>query len=249
MSLFKRKREQPVPDKKQGDDIFSEATSWADDIYASHTAKIAHYQFITLGLVVVSVSLAVAIASMMPLQKIQLVLAHQSNDGVTWVDAPESVQAKPTEAQTESEMVNYVTNRESYSAFSYDYQYRLINLMSSTDVARQYRDEQSPSNPDSPISLLHNEGTRTAHIEDVVFIDNINRNQNTTKHDTSHQNLAQVNFTLTTKNKNTSTSTPYTALISWSYRGTPDNPEAKWQNWDGFMVTEYKITQRSLDQN
>ncbi|NNM58288.1 MAG: type IV secretion system protein [Legionellales bacterium] len=248
MSLFKKRGGQPVTAIQKDEKIFSEATSWADDIHASHTAKIAHYQLVTLGLVVVSVSLAIAIASMMPLQKIQLVVAHQSSDGVMWLDAPSSVQAKPTEAQTESEIVNYVTNRESYSAFSYDYQYKLINLMSSNEIAKQYRSEQSPSNPISPIELLHDEGTRTAHVEDVMFIDNINLNQNTTKHETDHQNLAQVNFTLTTKNKNSSTTTPYTALISWSYRGTPDDPQAKWQNWDGFTVTKYKITQRSLDE-
>lgn len=251
MSLFDKvfKKKEVIKAPVKSDDVFVEATSWADDLYASQTAKITQYQLMTFALLIVSVLLAIAIAVMMPLQKIQLVVAHQSNNGVMWVDPPSTVQAEPAQAQTESELVTYVTNRESYGAFSYDYQYKLINLMSSDDVSNQYRDEQAANNASSPIALLGETGTRTVHVEDVVFIDNENLNQSKTTNETNHANLAQVDFTVTTKDKNGSISTPYTALISWSYRGTPDDPAAKWQDWDGFTVTEYKITQRSLDNN
>lgn len=241
---MKRFLKQTNNTKERGDE-FIPAQSWSDDVLSITLARANQFKLASGALLLLCLGLGSAIAVLVPLQKTQLVVVHQSNNGVVWVDAPNSLQALPTQVQTESEIVNYVTKRESYSAFSYDYQYRLIHLLSSEAVAKIYRATQDANNPASPIAQLGQDGTQTAQVEDVIFLDNDNLNSTKDKK-THHTNLAQVDFTLTTKQKSQSTTTPYTALLSWTYRGTPDNPQAKWQNWDGFTVTQYQLTQHNV---
>lgn len=237
----------PKLDPAYSADLFSQASSWADDLLASQISKASHYKWASLLLLILSLCLGLAIMVMVPLQKTQLVVVHQPNNGVVWVDPPSTLQAAPSQSQTESEIVNYVTNRESYSAFSYDYQYKLINLLSSNEVAKTYRAMQDALNPISPIARLGQEGTQAAQVEEVVFLDNEALNNENNKHE-NHSNLAQVNFMLTTQQKGQITHAPFTALVSWVYRGTPDDVQAKWQDWDGFTVTHYALTQRNVNQ-
>lgn len=227
---------------------FTQAASWADDIYTAAISRANRYKIAFIISLIAVGLLALSIAAMMPLEKTELVVVHQSDDGVVWVEPEKQTYAPTNRAQTESELVNYVINRESYSAYSFHAQYSLINVMSNDTIAKEYDEEQSAHNRDSPINTLTNKAEKIVHIDNVVFLDNINLNsENGNK--ISHQNLAQVNFTVIVKDTNgvIESTIPLTALISWTYRGIPKNPDIRWQNWNGFTVTHYSLQQRNQE--
>ncbi len=224
--------------------LFETARSWADDIYSSQVAKAHVFQLASVGLLVLCMILSLGIVFLLPLKKTELVVVHKSHNGVVWVEPPDSLQS-PSTALLESEIVNYIINRESYSAFSFDTQYETVNLMSSESIAKVYRRGQDALNETSPIHELGEDGMKTVQIDNVVFLDNesLNKKDEAKK---KHENRAQVNFEVTTDEGNRITVTPYTALLSWTYRGTPSDPIAKWKNWDGFTITHYVVTQRNI---
>lgn len=225
---------------------FSQANTWADDLYTTTISRLYRYKLAFYCSFAAISLLALAIGMMMPLEKTDVIVVHQSDNGVVWVEPAKQPYAPQNRAQVESELINYVTNRESYSQYSFHTQYALINIMSAPPIAREYDQLQSSSNSQSPINLLGNNAEKIVHVDNVVFLDKVNLTAKNASNNSS--NLAQVNFTVMVKNNNgiSETPLPFTALISWNYRGTPDNPEIRWENWDGFTVTHYAVQQRNI---
>ncbi len=228
-------------------DYFVQARSWADDIYTEVIASRNRYRFALFWSVGLITCLLILLMMLIPLEHTELIVVHHSEAGTVWVEPLHQSYAPKNKAQIESEIVRYVNNRESYSAISYDEQYSLVNLMSDRSVSKQYIVSQSIGNKNSDINRLGNRGTRVVHVENVIFLDKRSLNKSKYKRG-MHHNLAQINFVVRTHDRLTGKTSkqPLVALISWTYHGTPKNPETKWRNWDGCTVTHYSIEQRNV---
>lgn len=225
---------------------FQLAKNWADDYYASAVASRNRWKYLCLFVAIpLCAIMLLSVLVLVPMQHLEPLLIHQYENGLVTIEPVKQVSAPTNRAQIESEIVRYIVNRESYSGASYHEQYALVNLLSSHKVAEQYRRVQDVSNKQSPIVRLRNHGYRKVHIESIIFLDNISRN-NDQNH--SHHNLAQVDFTITEDEQQNGREThlPVTALVSWGYRKVSNNPEARWRDWDGFTVTEYQLHQRNV---
>jgi type IV secretion system protein VirB8 len=238
---------QKQPNKNnQNQNYFQQAQSWADDYYTLAIASRNRYRWAFLSCSVLCMSLALAITTLVPLQHLQPLLINHYPDGRVSVQPLNQHNAPIHSAQVQSDLVRYVINRESFDASSYPEQFELVNLMSANEVAKQYEQSQDSSNTRSPINALGSEGIRKVHVDSVVFLDKANLNP-PKAHRPTHRNLAQIDFTLTDiKDGLTSAPVPLTALVSWTYRGTPDNPDALWQNPFGFTVTRFDVEQRNV---
>jgi len=229
---------------------FQLAGSWADDIYTRTVLSRNRWRATSLYVLVpLSFLLLVCLSFLIPAQHLEPLLVNHYPHGYVTV-TPTTTPATPrNQAQIESDIVRYVNNRLSYSAYTYEEQYSLVNLLSSHSVAQQYEQSQSSHNKKAPINTLGTQGFRTVHIDSVLFLDNINLN-NAEKQIKGHQNVAQIDFTITdhpSRDRQPVTTT-LTALISWAYRGTPANPENAWRNWDGFSVTHFVVQPRNVEQ-
>lgn len=227
---------------------FTQARSWADDIYTAAIISRNRYQmafFAAMGLVALSM---LALIVLIPLQHTELLLVNHYPDGRVLVEPIHQPYTPSNPSQVESELIHYVVNRESFAESSYKEQYSLINLLSNNDVSQQYRDTQSSNNPDSPINRLKRDGLRTVHVESVIFLDSVLKNKDKPLSQQTHTNLAEVNFTVSDQIKNSTLIKTHalTVLISWTYRGIPKDPGDRWRNWNGFTVTRYSVEQRNL---
>ncbi len=232
---------------KNTHDYFSRAQSWSDDFYATAVASRNRWRAMSLfGLAPLLGLSLISIVLLIPNQHLEpLLINHYPDNVVTVMPATQPV-IPMSMAEVQSDIVRYVINRESYSAFSYQTQYELIMLLSSDSVADDYANQQASSNPNAPINVLKSKGVQTAQVTSVLFLDSVDKNE-PAKHITHHQNLAQVNFTVTTTFSNgVAQTTPYTALVSWVYNGTPADPTEAWQNWNGFRVTQFQVEQRQV---
>lgn len=237
----------PKPQQKELPDYFQQAKSWADDYYTSMVASRNRYRVAFFSAMGLSILLALSVATLVPTQRLIPMAVTQFADGDVTVTPLTNPHPPMNQAQTESDIVRYLVNRESFSADSYDVQYRLVMLLSSEHVANEYAHEQSVSNPASPINTLGRKATKLVHVESILFLDKADLPHQPGEK-APHSNLAQVNFTVTIRQRASGQhkTIPLTALVSWAYQGIPNDPDKLWQNWDGFHITRYQLQQRSV---
>lgn len=224
---------------------FTQARSWADDIYTAAIISRNRYQiafFAAMGLATLAI---VAIIMLIPLQHIEPLLVNHYPSGNVLVQPMHAPYIPTNSSQMKSELVKYVVNRESYSDSSYGEQYSLINILSNNEVAKEYREIQSANNTESPINRLGQAGLRSVHVEDVILNSDLG-NKDKLPSQQTHAHLATVNFTVTEEVNGIKTIKPYAVIIAWEY-GTPsDDPGERWRNWNGFTVTRYSVEQRNV---
>lgn len=244
---------------KAPDDYFVTAKSWADEFYTSAIASRNKWRALSIFILTpIIFLLLICMTFLIPSQHIEPLMINHYADGETIVTPIKQHYEPKDSAEVESDIARYIRFRESYSANTYDYSYRLIHLMSSQSVYGDYQELQNSDNKNSPINLLGKSGYETVKIESIVFLDNedknIHNNRNVKNKHTNknlndlHKNLAQVDFVVITHNNQNSTTTskPLAALISWGYRGISNDPNDRWMDWNGFTVTHYQVTNRNV---
>jgi len=187
---------------------------------------------------VLSISLCVTAMN----QQTKLVVVHRNASGFTYVTMEEQHHAPTaTRQEVESDIVRYVTSREGYHPATYSIQSSITSLLSNNRVDAEYSLSQSKDHPEAPVHLLKNKGYRKVSVQSILFLDNESENEPDKK--PTHNNLVQVNFEISDYlfGQDQHIDTPYTALISWKYRGASSDPEKAWENWNGFSVTSYQV--------
>jgi type IV secretion system protein VirB8 len=240
-----KKKKCSAKKKIKKDDYFTRAQSWADDLQIAILASRNQYRlafYCSLGVIGF---LALAISTLVPVQHIEPFLVHHYENGNIFIERMHQTIAPENRAETEADLVRYVITRESYSAKSYEHSYELTTLMSTHNVSESYMDAQSKNKKTSFVRLLGSDGERIVKVVSVDFIDKASLND-PSKGIHYHRNLADINFLVKEKSPNSdaTTSVPYTATISWKYEGIPANPAIRWEDWNGFVVTEYQLKQR-----
>ena len=230
------------------ENYFEEAHSWFHEQFESEKVKVTRL-LIALGFVSVFALLAlVADILLLPLKTwVPMIIHTNAVTGEAWVQRPsEKTYVPETEAQVQSDLVRYVTQRESYMSADINQRYKTVLLLSHPSVAKQYSDEQANSNKSAPVNVLGKEGIRTISIEDIVFLDKAGVDE--VRHfNTPSRNLAKVDFVVTTEDEQHQISKAYwVATMSWQYKGEPTNKEAAWDNWNGFQVTSYRADLRNI---
>lgn len=224
--------------KQRIDNYFDEATRWSDDMFVELIASRNRYRFVFIWSLFIISLMAVAMLFLFPLKSTELLMVHHADDGVTWNELIGNKKPNLEREEIEADIVRYVINRESYDVYNYEHQFSLVNLLSSSRVAKQYQSLQQTENSSAPVNIFNTKFTRSVHIQNIIFLRNDPRDP-----------LAQVNFTVNDRNNITGLTKRKSqlALVSWRYHGAPKEPSARWNNWDGFEVTHYTLQQRYLD--
>lgn len=232
--------------KRVEQNYFTKAKLWADDIYGGLEESRNRYKIAFLSAMVLNVLGLFAIASLAKIQTLVPLIVHHYDNGIVTVEQLDNKNAPVNQVQVESDIVRYITNRESFDLGSYRYQYDLISLLSNNAVGLEYTKEQDKSAKTSPLNVLGAQYRREVHVYSVNFLDNLVFNENEVLK--NHQNLAEVVFTLidTDKSNGRKIEKHYNALISWEYTKVSNSPEIRWKNWDGFLVTRYNKQIRNV---
>lgn len=226
---------------------FKAGEDWFTDRYRSVKLQANRWFTAFLGAAVIIALMTIAIIVLLPLKTLIPVVVHQNTTtGEVWVDHPATPYVPATDAQTQADIVHYITARESYTAADINQRFHQVMLLSSNAVAKQYSDEQSNSNKDAPVNTLGAQGLSTVHIEDIVFIDKAGTQEIRHFHQRA-ENLAKVDFTTTTTDATGNKKTmAWVATIGWVYKGLPQSQRDAWDNWNGFTVTTYRKDPRNV---
>ena len=227
-------------------DYFSKAASWADDTFGALEQSRNRYQLAFVLAMGVNVVALMAVCALANMQTLVPMMVHHYDHGVTTVEPLTHTNAPLNKAQIESDLAHYLTHRESYDISSYRTQFDLVSLLSSETVATEYAREQDRNVKDSPIQTLGATHMRDVHIYSINFLDNVSKNADVGEK--NHQNLAEIVFSLTDTDKASGLKAErhYNALVSWTYATPSTNPDVRWKNWDGFLVTRYTRQLRNV---
>lgn len=225
-------------------DYFKSAECWHYDRYESQLVQANRWLLAFWLQVGVSLLLVIALVLLLPLKTlVPLVIRQNTQTHEVFVDKVDS-HTLPNQNQIESDLVRYVILRETYSSTDFALRYKQVLLETNKACALEYQKSQANSSLESPVTLYGVDGSRTIHVEDVVFLGNKNRSS---KENENVSNLAKVDFISTETMHNQTVKKYWVATIAWDYRGTPQDKEAAWHNWNGFTVTYYRVDQRSVE--
>lgn len=228
---------------------FKTAKSWADDRFTALFVSRHRYQVAFWGMTGLSGLLALCIAVLVPTQHTELVVVHAGPSGYTWLSTTTPREVAPLRwARTQAEIAHYIQLRESYDPLLYAYQTREVKLFSTPDVQAQYAWSQSNTRTSAPINVLGAKGYRTVVVNNVLRLDSSTKS--TAARD-KHVNLAQADYVVIDHvwGQHQTIKTPYTALVSWQYRGVPRDPSAMLNDWDGFTITKFVVQPINVGQS
>lgn len=230
--------------KKQ--DYFTQAKSWADDVYSNAIQSKNRYKAAFLSSMALNVVTALAVVMLAGMQTLEPIIVHHYDNGVTTVEPLTNENAPLNRAQVESDIIRYITNRESFDLSSYKSQYDLVTLLSDPSVASLYAKSQDRRDKEAPINQLGATHFREVHVYSINFLDNLIFNE--TEGNARHHNLAEVVFSLIDVDKATGQrqEKQFNAMIAWVYKNPSMSPEIRWKNWDGFLVTRYNKQIRNI---
>lgn len=225
-------------------DYFNSAQAWHYDRYESQLIQANRWLLAFWLQTGISILFAIALVLLLPLKTlVPLVIRQNTQTHEVFVDKVDAHQVL-NQNQIESDLVHYVILRETYSSVDLALRYKQVLLETSKNAASEYQKSQANTSPESPVNIYGADGNRTIHVEDVVFLSSKNAKVNEKE---NNHNLAKIDFTSAETIHSQTIKKYWVATISWEYRGTPQDKEAAWHNWNGFTVTYYRVDQRSVE--
>lgn len=226
---------QPVSMVNEQPDVssYGQANRWYEDVYTSIELSRNRYRVLSVFFACLLLGQVALMLCLFPLQRLVPLMIDHYPDGRVDVK-PINHALTMTQSMINSDIVRYVVNRESFESHAFSSQYELVNALSSQNVARTYRQQQSSHNPASPIRQLKRNAYRDVYIDSVVILD-------------MKKHLAQVNFVINDHvDQRVSASFAKTALVRWQYRKPAQDPAIRWLNWNGFSVEQYQVEPRHV---
>lgn len=229
MFKFKSKTKEPTKPKlaEQIDDYYKQAQGWAYDCFDSVVISRNRYKVAFYIMSAFSALLVLAISAMAPLKTVAPVVINTDSSGVSWVQRPYvNQQFTHSVAQVRSEIYHYIQYRESYDIITNNVRESYVASMSNDAVFKEYSNDLVTN---QVAKNLGNDGTIKVKIESIQFLPNKN-------------NFAIIRFQLTQTSNNIESSKEEQVMMSWKYRGLPENADQQFINYDGFTVTSYDKT-------
>lgn len=130
------------------------------------------------------------------------------------------------QAVTESNLVRYVSTRESYNPSVLRENYTVVSLMSAGMASAEYQHIWDGKNPDNPSVSMGTKAAITIKIKSVMFL---------------NERTASVRFLREYHADGEVKTSDWNAVINFQYVNTPLRMEDRFQNPLGFQVTSYRV--------
>lgn len=221
-----------------------QGNSWYLERYILQKSAATKWFYAFMGQTLLCVALLIAICCMLPLkQTMPMPIIVNEAEQVVKAIHPKKQQFPINQAMVQNDIVRFVRNRESYDAKTLNYQIRNIAYSAGKDIFAEFEHIVSPQNKNSLLNTLGIDGSIEVKVHDVVFLES--------KEQPSYlkqlpSNVVQVDFSTTVKSNSQDVKENWVAIISFDYKGTPKDEITAWENWNGFIVTSYRVNRREV---
>lgn len=215
---------------------YQEASDWRYQMHESQTVWLHRSLLLNLLLLTLLTLFVIACLFLFPLkQSVPYVYAlNQATGELTQLGKAEPKAYAQEWLLTRYFLIQYVINREGYSADNLERPYQVTYAMSDANIAKRYEEEVNSNNPNSPYNLYGKDKVMTVHVLSVSQLS---------------PDTAEVRFikTLHDKDANTEQKLQKTAIIKWQYTNPVATEKMLDRNPLGFKVTYYQVNQVNLD--
>src|SRR3990167_654616 len=218
------------------DDFYQASSNWTYDMYQSQTVWLRR-ALIALGMVIILLGLSIAAnLILIPLkEKVPYLYAFDHATGeVTKIGELEKTTLSSNWALARYFLIHYVMNYESYNADNIDLPYQQVFAQSADDVKKQFDNQVSSTNPNSPYRLYGKDKFIT------IKVTSINR---------LNDNTVDIKFEkkLHDRASNTDQIMYKEAILKWEFVTTDTTQKMLDRDPLGFKVTYYQVSQVNVD--
>lgn len=213
---------------------FERATSWEYDRYAGMESSRKRAWVIAIIATSFAALELIAIIIMLPLRSFEpyVITVDKSSGYVEVTRTLDKGNISEQVAITQSNLVQYVAMRESFSPHTARENFKRIALYSSPRIYREYEALWSDNNPENPSIIAHATGSTHVHIKSVSML---------------NTETAQVRFSTKTQHDHTIRERHWVAIIGFTYLQKPAKMHERFQNPLGFQVVSYNKSQEILE--
>jgi len=220
--------------KPLANEYFEQGGTWEHSIYANMKASKNRAWIIAFVSMVISGLSILCLMLLLPLKTYEpYVITVDSTTGYVEMTR-ELAKGKLSEndAVTESNLVKYITLRESYNPHILKNNYTNIALMSDKQALQEFEELWSAENPNNPSKKLGVDGSIDVKIKSVSFISD---------------DIAQIRFLTETRERNIIKRSHWSSIIKFQYTQKPMKMIERFSNPLGFQVTSYRKSQEILE--
>ncbi len=217
-------------------DHYKQSSEWAYDLYQSQKLWLRRTLF---ALMVMSVLLLLSLLShllLLPLkEKVPYLYAFDHASGeITKIGKLDRSKFSADWTMTRYLLIHYVINRESFDNDNINVPYQLVWSQSDDHVKKQYEEEVSSSNAQSPYQIYGKDKYITVR---VIAVNRLNDDTADIKLEKNLHDRASESVQSTEKE----------AIIKWKYAAADTTQKMLDRDPLGFKVTYYKTTQVNLE--
>lgn len=219
---------------KRKEEHFKSGESWEGEVFANmRQSRNRAWGVAFFGMAVAVLSL-VCLALLLPLKTFApYVVTVDRQSG--YVEVTKGLYAgdlTQDEAVTQSNLVRYISARESYNPAILRENYDFVALLSSGPALKEFRSLWDGENPDNPSVVLGRNAGIDIKIKSVSFLNN---------------KTASVRFLRELHQNDQTRISHWNAVIDFQYVQKPEKMADRFQNPLGFQVTSYRINPDALE--
>jgi len=219
-------------------EFYQQSADWAYCMYQSQTVWLRRVLFaLTFIVTLLALSISANLVLLPLKEKVPYLYAFDHATGeVTKVGELEKTSLSSNWEVTRYFLMQYVINHESYNGDNINYPYQMVWAQSSDEVQKQYDNEVSSTNPNSPYKFYGKDKYITTR---VISINRLNDNTVDIKFEKKLHDRASTSEQVTHKE----------AIIKWEYATAEITQKMLDRDPLGFKVIYYQVSQVSLDNN
>ncbi|MDH5723000.1 MAG: type IV secretion system protein [Alphaproteobacteria bacterium] len=214
-------------------EYFEHGATWEHSIYASMSASKNRAWIIAFMSMGIALSAIFCLMLLLPLKTYEpyVITVDRSTGYVEMTRELAKGKLSEDDAVTESNLVKYVTLRESYNPHILKDNYQNIALMSDKKALKEFEELWSADNPANPSRQLGYKGTIDVQIKNVAFISD---------------DIAQIRFLTEKREHDIITRSHWSSIIKFQYTQKPMKMIERFKNPLGFQVISYRKSQETL---
>lgn len=208
---------------------FRDAQSWDQEILANMHASRKRAWMTSIFFAGISVLCLLTLLALLPLKSFApyVVTVDRQTGYIEVTKGLNTASLSQEEAVTQSNLVRYVSARESYNPAILKENYELIFLMSADTALKEFQHLWNGKNKDNP-SVKYGEDTNIdITIKSVSLL---------------NENTASIRILRTIKGADLTRQSHWNIIATFRYTDTPMKMGQRFQNPLGFQVTNYRIT-------
>lgn len=138
----------------------------------------------------------------------------------------------PDDAVTESNLVRYISTRESYNPSVLRENYDLVSLMSAGMALKEFQQLWDGKNPDNPSVKMGKQASVDIEIKSVAFL---------------NEKTAAVRFRRKYRESDQVKTSDWNAVVDFQYVRKSMKMEDRFQNPLGFQITSYRVNPEAIE--